>query len=52
MTHIEDPHTFANGLVLRDESAGPRIFDRHFPSAELNHFRAHGAVRLIERGFV
>ena len=50
---IEYSDAGAHGQVLIDDAATYRrgVFDRHIPTVELDHLRAHLAMDGIQRGF-
>lgn len=48
---IKDANPGAHRIVFGDDSARRGIFDRHIPSVEVDHFRAHLTMDSIQRGF-
>jgi hypothetical protein len=52
MADVEDADAPAHRHVLIDDAAadGSRIFDRHIPSVELDHFCAHLSMDSVQRG--
>ena len=51
VTYVENANARANRIVLGDDSAGRRIFNRHVPAVEFDHLRSHLAMDGVERGF-
>ena len=47
---VEDANAGANCVVLGNNAARRRIFDRHIPAIEVDHLRAHLAMHGVERG--
>ncbi len=57
VAHVKEAHAGAHGHVLGDQSnaeaaAGGGIFDRHVPSAEVDHLGLEGAMRGVECGLL
>src|SRR5580704_2699757 len=50
MRDVEYAHAGANRVVLGDNPARRRVFDRHIPAVEFDHLRAHLAMDGVERG--
>jgi len=44
VTDIEDAYTGPNGEMFFHQATILGVFNRHVPSAEVDHFRAHFAV--------
>ncbi len=47
---VEDAHAGAHRIVLGDDAARGRVFDRHVPAIEFDHLGAHLAMDSVERG--
>ena len=48
VTYVEQSGASANRFVFSENA---RIFERHLPSAEVNHFRAQAAMKRIQSCF-
>ena len=49
VTHIEEPHPFADGYMLSDYS---RVLNRHLPARELNDLSTKAKVLIVQRGLL
>jgi hypothetical protein len=47
VANVKNANAAANGFMLRDQSAGGGVFDRHIPAAEIHHFCAQTAMHGI-----
>ena len=50
LTHVADVEQAGAGSHRHVLLGDPRVFERHLPSAERDHFRAGSAVAGVERG--